>query len=93
MAMNLASLNRQYVEKKSLIDALQKELDALKIQIIKLHAGHDVVTEGGTESKIVHGTRATLMKDSVTALLGYEIPDSCFKHTSYEQLKVKIIAG
>lgn len=91
--MNIGSLARQFVEKKALIDSLTKELDGLKVQILKLHAGRDLISESGIESKVIHGTRSTLQKDAVEKLLGHEIPDSCFKHTSYDQLKVKIIAG
>ena len=89
---NIATIARQYIEKKALMDALKKETDALKTQIISYHAGRDLVAEGGIESKIVHGTRSTLQKDEVEKLLGHEIPSTCYKYTPYEQLKVKIVA-
>lgn len=90
--MNIATVARQYVEKKSLMDSLKKELDALKAQIIDFHCGRDLVTEGGIESKIIHGTRSTLQKSEIEKLLGHEIPSTCYSYTPYEQLKVKIVA-
>ena len=90
--MNINTIARQYVQKKALIDLLQKEVDQLKGQIIQYHNGRDLVVEAGIESKIIHGTKSTLQKPEVEKLLGREVPASCFKFTPYEQLRVKLVA-
>lgn len=43
--MNISTIARQYVQKKALIDSLQKEVDQLKGQIIQYHNGRDIVSE------------------------------------------------
>ena len=92
-SMNIGAIARKFVEKKALIDMLQKEVDNLKLQIIQYHAGRDVIREAGIESKLTPCLRTTLQKDAVERLLGKPIPETCFKRTSYDSLKVKIING
>lgn len=91
MKISFKTLAHRYVEKKAQMDSLKKEVEELKGQIVDYHKGRDLVNEAGVESKIIHGTRATLQKEEVEKLLGHEIPASCFKYSPYEQLCVKLV--
>ena len=89
--MNISTTAREYVAKKALIDQLNKELDGLKVEIMKYHQGRDVITENGIESKIIHAVRENLVKDEIAKLLGGTIPESCKKYTTYDRLSVKLV--
>lgn len=89
---NIATIAREYIAKKNLIDSLTKELDGLKAKIVEYHHGRDLVTEAGIESKLIHATRENLIKAEIEKALGGTIPESCKKYTSYDRLSVKLVA-
>lgn len=90
--MNIATVAREYVAKKALIESLTKELDSLKSQIIEYHHGRDLIQESGVESKLIHATRENLLKAEIEKVLGTPIPETCKKYTSYDRLSVKLVA-
>ena len=61
-------------------DVIRKAMDAEAVTAIN---------QDGYYANIASATRNTLVTEEVEKLLGYKIPDTCFKHTPYTTLTIK----
>lgn len=61
-------------------DTIRKSMDEQEITQIK---------QEGYYANIASATRKSLVTEEVEKLLGYKIPDTCFKQTNYTTLTIK----
>lgn len=61
-------------------DVIRKAMDAEAVT---------AVNQDGYYANIASAVRSTLVTEEVEKLLGYKIPDACYKHTPYTTLTIK----
>ena len=61
-------------------DVIRKAMDAEAVT---------AVNQDGYYANIASAVRSTLVTEEVEKLLGYKIPDTCFKRTPYTTLTIK----
>lgn len=73
------------------IKDLQEKAKAAREEIKKfLEDNHETqVKQDGYYANIAEAMRNTLQPKEIEKLLGYTIPDSCYKHTAYKTLTIK----
>lgn len=73
------------------VKILQEKAKAAREEIRKflVENGETQIKQDGYYANIAEGTRNTLQPKEIEKLLGYAIPDTCYKHTAYTTLTVK----
>lgn len=73
------------------IDLLKKQVDEARENIRKflIENNETQLKQDGYYANISESTRNTLQAKEVEKLLGYKIPDNCYKSTTYSRLTIK----
>ena len=79
------------LKNEAMAKKLQEEAAAARATIRKflVDNGETALNQDGYYANIANATRDTLQKAEVEKLLGYKIPDTCYKHTAYTTLTIK----
>lgn len=86
---------KSLIEKKAQQKLLEKEIKELTNVIVAEHnkTGKDLILEDGYQSKISRAVRKTPLIPAITELVGRELPDSCFKMTSYDMVRTEFVGS
>lgn len=79
------------LKNEALAKKLQEEAKVARETIRKFleENGETALKQDGYYANIAEGTRNTLQPKEIEKLLGYTIPDACYKHTTYTTLTIK----
>lgn len=88
MPTNTRDLYARYVETNLEVKRLNADLAEMKNAIIEHLGDQKAAVEFGFAVKLTPGTRRTLNAALVAEKLNIQIPDECYKHTSYDSLSV-----
>lgn len=86
---------KSLIEKKAQQKLLEKEIKELTNVLVAEHnkTGKELILEDGYQSKIARAVRKTPLIPAITELVGHELPDSCFKMTSYDMVRTEFVGS